>query len=106
MTLFHITTAVAWAEAQRAGVYRVSSLDTEGFVHLSEAHQWPRSANRFFRGQSGLVLLVIDEARLSHAVRREPAHGELFPHLYGPLELDAVIEVRPLVVREDGSIGE
>ncbi len=103
--LFHITTAAEWRDAQRAGVYRAASLDVEGFIHLSEAHQWRRSAARFFRGQRELALLSIDEARLAD-VRREPADGEHFPHLYGPLPIDAVVEVRALAVGDDGTVVE
>lgn len=55
--LFHITTRVAWAHALAAGSYRAPSLDREGFIHFSTDKQWLATANRFFRGQAGLVLL-------------------------------------------------
>lgn len=94
--LFHLTLTEAWAAARAAGEYRAASLDSQRFIHLSTEAQWPRTRERFFAGQTGLVLLVIDPARLSHEVRFEPADGDSFPHLYGPLNLDAVIEARPL----------
>ncbi len=94
ITLFHITTRAAWREAQSAGVYRASSLDQEGFIHLSTADQWPRTLRRFFGGATDLALLVIDPAKLAATVRYEAADGEHFPHLYGPLNLDAVQDVR------------
>jgi uncharacterized protein (DUF952 family) len=94
--LFHITTRAAWDAALAAGVYRAASLDREGFIHLSTEAQVPGTLQRFFRGQAGLVLLVIVPDRLGAEVRFEAADGDAFPHLYGPLELDAVVEVRAL----------
>jgi uncharacterized protein (DUF952 family) len=95
LALFHITTSTAWAAAQRAGEYR-ADLDHDGFVHLSTEWQWLTVRQRFYRNMSDLVLLVIDETRLSCEVRYERADGDDFPHLYGPLDLAAVVEVRPL----------
>lgn len=104
MALFHITTAAAWEQAKRAGEYRAPSLETEGFIHLSTDQQWRRTAQRFFRGQAGLVLLTLREDRLVAEVRFEPADGDLFPHLYGPLNLEGVGEVAPFAVQADGAI--
>lgn len=95
MPLFHITTSPAWAAAQQAGEYR-AELARDGFIHLSTERQWPGVIRRFYAGQTGLVLLVIDDARLTAPVRFERADGDEFPHLYGPLDLHAVIEVRAL----------
>lgn len=98
MRLFHITTERAWVEAQALGEYRAGSLSSEGFVHLSTEEQWPRTAQRFFRGQTGLLLLSILRERLTAEVKFEVSDGESFPHLYGALNLDAVTEVVPLPV--------
>jgi len=100
-TILHITTREAWALARRRGSYRSDSLDGEGFIHCSTPAQTVETANRFFRGAKDLVLLCIDPARVRAELRFEPPAGvtvhdsraELFPHLYGPLELDAVIRV-------------
>ena len=105
MGLFHITTRAAWAEAQAAGAYRAPSLATEGFIHLSDDRQWLAVANRLFRGKPGLVLLSIRRDLLMSEVRYEPADGEIFPHLYGPLDLAAVVDVLELPVGPDGAIG-
>ncbi len=110
--VFHITSRAAWEAAQAAGVYRADSLDTEGFIHCSAADQVVRVANAFFRGQAGLVLLVIDPARLRAQLRYEPpadptgafdAGGERFPHLYGPLNLDAVARALDFSPGPDGT---
>jgi uncharacterized protein (DUF952 family) len=94
--LFHITTRAAWDEARERGEYRPASLETEGFIHLSEEWQWRGALERFFRGQTGLVLLHIDAQRLRAPVRYERADGDAFPHLYGALELDAVVQLTEL----------
>lgn len=102
--LFHITTRPAWNDALDVGHYAPPAFAADGFIHLSEERQWFRTARRFFHGQSNLVLLVIDEKRLSAAVRREPADGELFPHLYGQLNLDAVVSVYDLTLDAKGNV--
>ena len=105
MTLFHILSADAWEEAWARGELRPESLRTEGFIHLSGDRQWLRVANARFAGRADLVLLTIREDRLASPVRVEPADGDEFPHLYGPLNLDAVVEALPLPCGPDGRIG-
>ncbi|MDX2015600.1 MAG: DUF952 domain-containing protein [Myxococcaceae bacterium] len=99
--LFHLTTQAEWEAARPRGEYRAGSLATEGFIHLSTAAQWRRSAARFFSGQQGLVLLELRPDGLD--VRFEPADGEQFPHLYGPLPVSAVRDVFELAVGADGA---
>lgn len=101
-TIFHIATRADWDMAQPAGEYRAASLDTEGFIHCSTAAQVIRTAHRFFHGQHNLVLLVIDPAKLHAELRYEAADGDLFPHVYGPLDLGAVIDAVPFSLGEDG----
>ena len=96
MILFHITTHDAWEHARRDGVYRAASLDDVGFIHLSIERQWAEVRERFHAGVGGLVLLEIDAERLQGEVRFEAADGDRFPHLYAPLNLDAVLSVRAL----------
>ena len=110
--ILHITTRAAWDAARAAGSYRAPSLDAEGFIHCSTPAQTVATANRYFRGRGDLVLLCIDESRLAD-VRYEPPAviggapdpraGELFPHAYGPLALDAVVRVVPFPCNPDGS---
>jgi uncharacterized protein (DUF952 family) len=104
MTLFHITTRIAWERARELGSYRPQTFAADGFIHLSEERQWLATANRFYRGQRDLVLLALHEDRLAAEVRREPADGDLFPHLYGALNLDAVAAVYDLPLDEAGSV--
>lgn len=92
--LLHICKREEWEHAQGWGEYWSESLPTEGFIHCSLPEQVVRTAERFFRGQQDLLLLVIDRLRVHVEVRDELAGGQLFPHLYGPLNLDAVIAVK------------
>jgi uncharacterized protein (DUF952 family) len=107
-TILHITTKRDWEEAKRNGVYEAPSIKTDGFIHCSTARQTIETANAFFRGTADLVLLLIDEDAARAEVRYEPpASGhsdpnDLFPHLYGPLNLDAVKNVVDFPPRGDG----
>ncbi|PKU22331.1 DUF952 domain-containing protein [Telmatospirillum siberiense] len=87
-----------WQAAVAAGAYPGSSQDlADGFIHFSTGAQVRESARRHRAGQDGLVLLVVDGARLGEALRWEEARGgQLFPHLYGALPLDAVMAVHDL----------
>jgi len=112
-TIFHITSAAAWAQAQRAGAYRTASLENEGFIHCSTQAQLLPVANAFYRGQEGLVVLQIDPARLTARLVWEapedpsgssaaaPAPGP-FPHVYGPIDLGAVTSVATLAADAAG----
>ena len=99
--IFHIATAADWSAARVHGGYRVStlgrSLDEVGFIHCSHRHQVERVANAAYRRAGPLVLLSIDPARVTAAVKEESGGGvETFPHLYGPLPVSAVIQVAEL----------
>ncbi len=100
--ILHICPQTLWEAAQAAGAYRGDTLDTEGFIHCSTAAQMGATANRFFAGQHGLVLLYIEVARLTAEVKWEPALDTLFPHIYGPLNLDAVLAVEAIEPDEAG----
>ena len=104
-TIYKICPASAWREAERQGAYRGSADDLrDGYIHLSTASQVPGTAAKYFEGQKGLFLIAVDADALGDALQWEPARGgELFPHLYGELEFDAVISVTDLLLRSDGS---
>ncbi len=101
--IFHITTAEAWKEALEVGAYHGDTLTTEGFIHCSTAPQVTRVANARFRGRKDLVLLCIRTDLLNPELRYDPAEaGELFPHIYGPLNVDAVVDVVDFPPEPDG----
>lgn len=91
--IYHILPWQDWKNAQKQGDYRPVSLGAEGFIHLSKRTQVPGTLARFFAGHTGLALLCVEVARLRAEMRYDVADGQSFPHLYGPLNLDAVIEV-------------
>ena len=92
--IFHITSTDLWAKSLEAGCYRGETLDTEGFIHFSLENQVLATANRYYRGVTGLVLLRVNTDKLSAELKYELATiGETFPHLYGPLNLEAVEKV-------------
>jgi uncharacterized protein (DUF952 family) len=94
--ILHITTRIAWSAAPKRGQYVADSLSGQGFIHCSQVRQVLRVANSVYFGQHGLVLLVIDPARLTSELRWEPGvdlASELFPHIYGPINLEAVVNV-------------
>ncbi len=99
-TIYHITTQAEWEQALEQGSYRAGSLATEGFIHASTADQLSGTALRFYAGQEGLVVLKIALDRLAVAIdwAKSPHSPDPFPHLLGPLNVDAVVEVTPLIV--------
>jgi uncharacterized protein (DUF952 family) len=108
--IFHIATVADWDRARREGQYATSTvgktLAEEGFIHASQASQVADVANRFYRGlPDELVLLVIDPARVRPPIRYEdvPGAGAPFPHIYGPLNADAVLAARPFPPGPDGT---
>ena len=102
--IYKICPASAWREAERLGVYRGSADDTrDGFIHFSAASQVDETARRHFFGQTGLFLIEVDADALGDALRWEPSRNdELFPHLYGELDLGAVTGVLSMRARSDG----
>ncbi len=103
--IYKICPASALREAERRGAYRGSADDArDGFIHFSTATQVAETARRHFAGQQGLFLVEVDADALGDALRWERSRNdELFPHLYGDLDLGAVLGVHDLRLRSDGS---
>gem|GEM_PF-1008279 len=103
--LLHIAPRVVWEAAQAAGVYRGDTLAAEGFIHCSLPEQVLGVANERYRGQAGLVLLCIDAHLVTAPIRDEDCYetGQRFPHIYGPLNLEAVVAVKEFQPATDGS---
>ena len=112
--IYHITSRAAWDDARERSEYSAPSLENEGFIHCSTREQVLGVADDFYRGGADLVLLCLDETKLRADLRWEaPAHpkphvgasardGSLFPHLYGVLNLDAVVAVFDFNPSESG----
>jgi uncharacterized protein (DUF952 family) len=104
-TIYKICSASAWREAERRGAFRGSADDLrDGFIHFSTASQVAETAKKHFFGQTGLFLIGVDADALGDSLRWEPSRNdELFPHLYGELDLGAVTAVLDLRARSDGT---
>lgn len=102
--IYHMCRGAEWDAAQSTGAYPGSSQDAaDDFIHFSTAAQVEESAAKHRAGQSGLLLLAVDAARLGPALRWEPSRGgQLFPHLYGTLPVAAVLRADPLPLGPDG----
>jgi len=102
-TILHITRRGDWEQAKSLRLYRSDTLASEGFIHCSTENQVLTVANTSFRGQRDLVLLCIDLDRVGSEVRFEgQSGGDLFPHIYGPLNLDAIFNVLDFEPGKDG----
>jgi uncharacterized protein (DUF952 family) len=107
--IYHIATASDWAHAQRDGEYTTSTrgvtLSEQGFIHASTAEQVAPVANQFYQGLTDLLVLVIDTDRVGPEIRYEQVPGSAapFPHIYGPLNIDAVADTRPLAAGPGGA---
>jgi len=107
--IYHIATGASWAQARRDGEYTMSTLDKtlaqEGFIHCSDASQVAGVANAFYQGERDLLLLVIDPERVTSRVQYDlaPDQPAPYPHIYGPLNIEAVTEVRPFAPGSDGT---
>ena len=103
--IYKICSASAWREAERQGVYRGSADDIrDRFIHFSLPSQVAETARKHFFGQTGLFLIEVDADALGDALRWESSRDdELFPHLYGELDLGAVTNVLDMHARSDGS---
>ncbi|WP_051096795.1 DUF952 domain-containing protein [Deinococcus aquatilis] len=104
--MVHLTTRSAWAQAQQVGHSSHPSLLTDGYIHCSTPteEQVIAVANAYFVGQSDLVLLHIDPERLTSELRDEEYEnsGLFFPHVYGPINLEAVVGVSDFLPAPDG----
>lgn len=113
--IYHISNAATWSNSQAQGFHTAPSLESEGFIHLSKKEQVLRVANRIYTGQTGLILLCVDTEKVQAELKYEaPVHpdpnkpvpvseDELFPHIYGKLNLEAVVRIVNFPCESDGS---
>ncbi|RWA82426.1 DUF952 domain-containing protein [Mesorhizobium sp.] len=102
--IYKIAPEAMWREAEKNGAFTGAPIDiADGFIHFSTGSQARETAARHFAGQTDLLLIAIDQAKLGDALKYEVSRGgALFPHLYAPLDLDAVLWARPLPLGGDG----
>ena len=104
MPIYKIMPRALWQDAQNKGVFIGAPVDlADGYIHFSTAAQVRETAAKHFATQDDLLLLTINDQALGPALIYEPSRGgDLFPHLYGPLPLDAVVAVHELKRGDDG----
>jgi uncharacterized protein (DUF952 family) len=104
--ILHICERRAWDLARSKGIYHPASLESEGFIHTSRPDQVLDVANRFYGATPDLVLLWINPHLVQAPIHNEPADGDTYPHIYGPLNLDAVFAVQDFPAGADGFFRE
>lgn len=104
--ILHIAKREQWKRARLDGVYRGDTVDSQGFIHCSTPEQVVKVANALFHGQESLILLYIDADRVESEIRYEGTGGEKYPHIYGPLNVDAVVKALDFRPRKDGKFAQ
>lgn len=96
--IYHIVPKAKWEAALQQGYYEADSLFTEGFIHMSREEQIAGVQQRYYKEQHNLLLLHIDETKLTAELKYElaPSVNELFPHLFGRLNTEAVVNITSL----------
>ncbi|QKZ11533.1 DUF952 domain-containing protein [Spirosoma sp. KUDC1026] len=96
--IYHVVPVNDWAASENQPVYTAASFLVEGFIHLSEKEQVAGVLERYYKGRQDLLLLQIAPDRLTAELKYEPAtNAEYFPHLYGPINKDAVMAVEKIM---------
>lgn len=103
--IYRIAEQTDWMQTQRSGFFASADLAAEGFIHSSELHQVLRTANKYYRGKTSLILLEIDDTLLGDTVVREDLTGSgvRFPHVYAPIPIHAI--ARHFAFAEDAANG-
>jgi uncharacterized protein (DUF952 family) len=103
--ILHIVSRSVWIAAEQQGQpYKSDTFETEGFIHCSTLEQVIEVANYLYRGIDGLILLKIDPRKVTSPIQYEDAgNGKLYPHIYGPLDLEAVVGKIDLTPQADGT---
>jgi uncharacterized protein (DUF952 family) len=96
--IYHVVTNANWQSALQMGYYEAESLAAEGFIHTSKATQVAGVLERYYKNQNDLLLLHIEEEKLTATLKYElaPSVNETFPHIYGRLNVDAVVKIEKL----------
>lgn len=102
--IYKIVSRSDWRTAEASGVFSGAAIDlADGFIHFSTAEQVEETAAKYFAGQTDLLLIAVNAAKLGEALKWEASRGgALFPHLYAPLSFEAVARVDPLSIAHDG----
>ena len=96
--IYHVTTSKEWASAEEKGFFEAPSLHSEGFIHMSTINQVEGVLSRYYKNIPDLVLLHVEESALIAELKYElsPSMNQEFPHIFGPINLNAVVKVEPV----------
>jgi uncharacterized protein (DUF952 family) len=92
--IFHVTTSDEWLAHRNLPTYKPNAFEKEGFIHCSTAAQLSGVLERYFAGKENLIILHIEESKLTSPLKYEAAtNNELFPHVFGPINKEAIVNV-------------
>ena len=93
--IYHVTTKLQWQQALEKGFFEEPSLHTEGFIHNSTKEQVAGVLGRYYKNKTDLVLLHINEDKLTAVLKYElaPSINEMFPHIFGVINIDAIVKI-------------
>ena len=96
--IFHVTTRSHWESSKALGYFEVPSLNSDGFIHMSQEHQVAGVLERYYKNAVDLVLLHVDESKLTAALKYElsPSINQEFPHIFGAINLEAITKVEAI----------
>ncbi len=102
--ILHICSKDSWNNAKDAGAYEGDTLSAEGFIHCSTPEQVTEVADYLFKGRKDLILLIIDDENVNKEIKYEDAgNGKFYPHIYGSLNVDAVVKAVDFLPKNDGT---
>ncbi|MFT5758771.1 MAG: hypothetical protein ACI9LM_003519 [Alteromonadaceae bacterium] len=100
--IYLLSSYVEYQQAKSTGFLVRDSLQSEGFIHAAPQSQLNRLANKYHKNTVQPLILILDKKRIKAEVKWEPATGGLYPHIYGALNMDAIIDVEAIGVNSDG----
>jgi uncharacterized protein (DUF952 family) len=100
--IYHVADKAIWLAAKQKGKYEPESLEIEGFIHCCTKELFPQVTNFYFKGRTDIVLLEIDEDKLAMPLVWDDVGEHKFPHIYGPLEVFAVVQEADLRPNKQG----
>ena len=102
--VYKICTKVEWSEFKKKGQYTGSKKDLEdGYIHFSEEDQIQGTLKKFYSNQKDLILLKVNTLKLEHLLWEQASDGNMFPHLYSPLDISSVINEYEIILNKDGT---
>jgi release factor glutamine methyltransferase len=101
--IYHICSREDWKKAENMGFYETASLAHEGFIHCSQSDQYLDVVNRYYSGVPDLVVYSIDPFKLASEIRWEKSGDKYYPHVYGAINLDAIVSIDDIFPGSDGT---